>query len=158
MISIIFLIIIDILLTWLTAKYFILEGEREGYFWDYKIKSNSVDYINHHTTFVLQRSIFFIISFGIKLSITSNILCSILFCVGLFLIHPYYHCGMMYKVRNRLNDKIYLLGWKSNSSKTSEALTDKMSILTKYSSRLNSLKFGLILIITNILIYVFTTN
>lgn len=156
--TIIFLVLVDILLTWLTAKYFILEGEREGYFWDYKIKSNVVDYVNHHINFTLQRSIFFIVSFSIKLLLTSNILSTILFCIGLFLIYPYFHCGMMYKTRNKVNSKIYLLGWKSNSSKTSEALTDKMSLITKYSDRLISLKIGLLLILTNIIIYVFITN
>lgn len=96
--------------------YSCLEGFREGLYFHYKTGGNLIPVkLNEHIEFAVQRGIvLFIIGYS------SNWI----YAIGLALIFPFFHDGIYYLTRNKLNNTIYLKGFLDNPSNISTAVMD----------------------------------
>jgi len=96
---------IVILLLWIV--YSILEGIREGYYYDAAVRANK-QYPNIHWIYFLQRGIFlFVIGITMETAI---------FPLSLAFIFPYIHDGAYYAQRNDIDVKNYPKRFKADSS------------------------------------------
>lgn len=137
---------ICILLVLFAFAYFYLEGKREAYYWHYKIrnwldeKNKELDYNGEHKTFLAQRILVFILSCGVNYFVVNHY---ILFSLGLLLSFSFIHNGTYYYYRNKLDNNIYHLKFKANST-TSNAVME-----FDYETRLFMFIIGLFLITLN---------
>lgn len=131
-------------LTILWVAYALLEGNREGYFYGYSISYAPKK--NLHGLFTLQRSIV-LIFIGTCLFLSHYYLLrdlSILF--GLSLIFPFFHDGIYYITRHKINPLIYPEGWLSEST------TSTAKIELDLKSRIIFLVVGLGILTINIIL------
>lgn len=132
---------LSLLLVWIL--YSLFEGIREAYFWHYKATTKSLVKIELHPLFYMQRIIvFFILLMYIKFVW----LPFILYGLSLALIQPFFHNGMYYSLRNKI-DNTYPKGW-SDQSTTSTAVMTKF--LT-YRNRIILLVLGLTCLIFSLI-------
>lgn len=105
MIKLIFLII------WI--GYSLLEGRRDGYFYHYRNTTLDPKNENIHFIFFIQRAM---ILFFIFLFFDRNSLIEVIpFMIGLVLIFSFFHNGIYYSTRNKLDSTTYPHGWWSSS-------------------------------------------
>lgn len=121
--------------------YSILEGLREGFYWHFKsgrknsslLKPNylslKVD-IEIHPLFALQRGLMLLSTFGF-MYYTIGLAQGIISSLCLMLIFSFFHNGMYYLVRNKLNKSIYPLRWMDQSTES----TAKMTKIMTYKNR-----------------------
>jgi len=115
----------------INVVYWCIEGFREAYYYD-RLPNEDIYAINRlifkkqpkiKIQFVFQRACF--------LTINWLVICllklPILFFAGILLIQPYFHLGMYYRHRNKLNKELYTKGFYSNASTTSSAFLDVKS-------------------------------
>lgn len=129
-------VLYQVLILLLSISYFLLEGKREAMYYHFKNQITGTD-LKEHTLFTLQRSLFLISLLIVFLSQLTPIINSLLFIFSLSLIFPYFHDGMYYLTRNKLNTFIYKKRWKDNSTTS----TAKFEI--KYQLRLFMFLIGL---------------
>lgn len=96
---------IVILLVW--CVYCILEGMREGYYYDAAMRSDK-PYRNIHWIYFLQRGIFLFV-----VGITMD---TVIFPVSLAFIFPFIHDGSYYCQRNDIDVRFYPKRFKADSS------------------------------------------
>ena len=104
----------SIVILFLWVVYSILEGMREGYYYDAAVRANK-SYPNIHWIYFLQRGIFLFIV-GIYMN-------SIILPMSLIFIFSYIHDGAYYCQRNDIDVKTYPRRFKDHST-TSTAFFD----------------------------------
>lgn len=119
-----------------------LEGKREAQYFHYKWSlPNPTKIKDEHPYFTLQRGLYVI---------TSSLLCGFVFdwwigiltFISISLSFSFFHNGSYYLRRNQMNNEIYPLKWKDESTTT----TAKISL--NYKKRLILLIVGIIISIT----------
>lgn len=99
--------IISVILCWIYYSY--LEGRREAFYYD-ALTSSRARHPNLHLLFALQRMVVLVFC----LSITDY-----MYATGLVFIFPFFHDGVYYVERNKLNPNIYLKGfWDDSTTST----------------------------------------
>lgn len=127
-----------------------LEGKREAQYFHYKWSlPNPTKIKDEHVHFTLQRSLYVIISSLLGFLIF-NWWVGILTFISISLSFSFFHNGSYYLRRNQMNNKIYSLKWKDESTTT----TAKMSL--NYKKRLLLLIVGIIISITTDLLLTIT--
>lgn len=101
----------------------IYEGKREAFYFSCKIKTTQTFIINEHVMFTIQR--IFVVSMAILACHVDWLNC-ILILFSLALCFPFFHDGMYYITRHKL-DGIYVKGWFDQST-TSTANSDKLHL------------------------------
>jgi hypothetical protein len=96
---------IVILLVW--CVYSILEGMREGYYYDAAVRADR-QYPNIHWIYFVQR--------GILLFIVAITMDTLIFPISLAFIFPYIHYGYYYAQRNDLDVRNYPRRFKADST------------------------------------------
>jgi len=122
------MILIFINLIWIF--YSLLEGYREAFYWHYKNSNSNIikEELDIHIIFSTQRGIVLILIGLLLFNYFKWI--SILYVLSLMLIFSFFHNGMYYKFRNKLNGS-YKLGWKDQSTTS----TAKMTKIMTYRNR-----------------------
>lgn len=100
--------------------YFILEGVREAYFWHHSANSNKQTKYNLHGIFTIQRILLFVLINIICLSLGKIL---ILFDIALILSQPFFHNGMYYLIRNKIDKNVYNKKWLDQSVNSTAVLT-----------------------------------
>ena len=137
--------IIYTLIFW--VMYSTLEGLREAFYWHYKGIASSTDGVDLHPIFTLQRGILlFTLMFFMWVTLSSTV--GVLIFLANALLFSFFHNGMMYLFRNKLDSKVYPKKWFDQST-TSTAKTTKF--MTPVSRTIQAI-LGLGIYIT-ILIY-----
>lgn len=127
-----------------------LEGKREAQYFHYKWSlPNPTKIKDEHVHFTLQRSLYVIISSLLGFLIF-NWWVGILTFISISLSFSFFHNGSYYLRRNQMNNKIYSLKWKDESTTT----TAKISL--NYKKRLLLLIVGIIISITTDLLLTIT--
>ncbi len=106
-----------------------IEGLREGFYWHFKTNTNKDYQFEIHPVFAIQRGIVLIL-IGCLL-IPSLGWYSIISVLSMMLIFSFFHNGTYYKTRNKLDKRIYLLGWRDQSTTS----TAKMTKIMTYRNR-----------------------
>lgn len=96
---------IVILLVW--CVYCIMEGMREGYYYDATMRADRL-YSNIHWIYFLQRGIFLFV-----IGITMN---TVIFPISLVFIFPFIHDGSYYAQRNDIDVRFYPKRFKADST------------------------------------------
>ena len=99
---------IALLVFWIA--YALLEGRREAYYFHYANRSGKSMQHELHPLFFLQRMLVSLIIF-IILPLKKAIVMLLVFA----LVFSWFHNGMYYFTRNRLDEKVYKKGWTDNS-------------------------------------------
>jgi hypothetical protein len=121
------------------ALYSLLEGFRESYYWYYKANSKSIDNrFEIHPVFSFQRVLVLILISYITYGVLGWWF--LLSTISLMLIFSYLHNGFYYLNRNILDDRIYKLGWKDQSTTS----TAKMTKIMTYRNRTIMFMIGVI--------------
>lgn len=131
---------IIIFLSWIW--YSIMEGRREGYYYHSAVVSGDSSKFNLHSIFQLQRTIVFficVLSFA-------NIFISIAIGLSMISCFSFFHNGMYYTTRNKLNKEIYKLKWKDDSSSSTAVFE------IQYGERLLMFIIGIIIFIVTIIL------
>lgn len=127
-----------------------LEGKREAQYFHYKWSlPNPTKIKDEHVHFTLQRSLYVIISSLLGFLIF-NWWVGILTFISISLSFSFFHNGSYYLRRNQMNNKIYSLKWRDESTTT----TAKISL--NYKKRLLLLIVGIIISITTDLLLTIT--
>ena len=114
-----FLIIANII--WIL--YACIDGFKDGYYWFFKSSSRRANEFEIHPIFAAQRGIvLLLICFSLLFLVSPISAC--LNILSNALIFSFFHNGIYYMTRNKLDSKVYPLGWKSQST-TSAAKTTK---------------------------------
>lgn len=119
--------------------YSLLEGFREGFFWEYRNNSTKQYKFEIHPIFSLQRGIVLIIIGLLLFNSISWI--SIINIIGMMLIFSFFHNGTYYYTRNKLDNNIYKLKWRDQSTTS----TAKMTKIMTYRNRLVFMLIGILL-------------
>ncbi len=105
--------------------YSVLEGFREGFYWHFKNTSKSKNDYEIHPIFASQRGII-LIMIGLILFCKIGWI-ALLNVLGMALIFSFFHNGTYYHTRNRLDDRIYPMKWRSQSTTSTAKLTKIMT-------------------------------
>jgi len=127
--------------------YALIEGFREGYYWFFKSTSKRADEFEIHPIFAAQRGIVLLLICSVLLFLVSPINA----CLNLLsnaLIFSFFHNGIYYITRNKLDSKVYPLGWKAEST-TSTAKTTKFF---NYRNRTICAIIGIVLTVVGIIL------
>jgi hypothetical protein len=119
--------------------YSMLEGFREGFYWNYRANSIIEDDFEIHPIFSAQRGIVLILIGLLLFKLISWI--SIVNVIGMMLIFSFFHNGTYYCTRNRLDNNIYKLRWKDQSTTS----TAKMTKIMTYRNRLIFMIVGVLI-------------
>lgn len=119
--------------------YSITEGFREGYYWYFKVNSRISNDYEIHPIFSFQRGLVLIFIGLILFSFVKWY--SILCVISMMLTFSFFHNGMYYRTRNKLDDKIYKLKWKDQSTTS----TSKMTNIMTYTNRTVFMIIGILL-------------
>lgn len=123
----------------LWVLFSILEGRREAFYFSYKMKASITLQkglkTDEHVMFTIQRALVFALA---ATACYSNLLNTSLILFSLMLSFPFFHDGMYYFTRNRL-DGIYSKKWFDQST-TSTAKSDKFNFFNPIS---RTILFGL---------------
>lgn len=138
--------IIFINILWIV--YSLLEGFREGYYWYNRNNSPKKDNIEIHPYFAIQRGLV-MVSLSIISYTQYNLIVSLVVLFSLMLIFSFFHNGIYYLTRNKLDNNIYKDKWKSQSTTSTAKLTKLMT----YRNRLFMMIIGFILQISIIMLY-----
>src|ERR1035437_252187 len=101
-----FLIIANII--WIF--YACIDGFKDGYFWFFKSTSSMANKFEIHPIFAAQRGIVLLVMCSSLLFLVSP-LNSCLNMLSNALIFSFFHNGVYYVTRNKLDAKVYPLGW-----------------------------------------------
>lgn len=112
--------LLGILILWIA--YSLFEGFREAYYFSVKSKNGAHKNVDEHWFFASQRFAVVLIS-SIGFFASGLGWHSLLLSFGLCCVFPFFHDGMYYKTRNKL-DGIYTKTWLDHSA-TSTAKTEK---------------------------------
>lgn len=114
--------ILEIILTicWIISA--LVEGKRDANFYHNKMTSTNPDKQNIHWLFTVERFIIWALIIKIY-SLHESILSTGIFSLSLVLIFSFFHNGMYYKIRHKLDNNVYSKGWWSSST-TSEAFIE----------------------------------
>lgn len=115
--------ITTIVLLFICILYAALEGEREAWYYHLKVRCNQFatkDIPNEHSTFTLQRLMFWIFASYLAHYLMNSPLIGAVSLIFVFSSFPFFHDGTYYLERNRLDPNEYKKGWFDNS-KTSTA-------------------------------------
>ena len=105
--------------------YSILEGFREGFYWYFKGKSKSKNNFEIHPIFASQRGLVLVL-IGVLLFMNIGWL-SLINVLGMALVFSFFHNGTYYHTRNRLDENVYPLGWKAQSTTSTAKMTKIMT-------------------------------
>jgi hypothetical protein len=89
----------------LLCVYAALEGKREAFYWHFKGIKEAEDL---HATFLLQRFIVWLITLLLSWKLALSFACAF----------PFWHLGVMYHYRRKLNGAVYKHGFFSDNSNT----------------------------------------
>jgi hypothetical protein len=89
----------------LLCVYAALEGKREAFYWHFKGIKEAEDL---HPTFLLQRFIVWLPTLLLSWQLSLAVACAF----------PFWHLGVMYHYRRRLNSAVYKHGFFSENSNT----------------------------------------
>lgn len=126
--------------------YSILEGLREGFYWNFKSNSKIDNKFEIHPIFSIQRGIVLVL-IGLLLFNTIGWY-SILSVVSMMLVFSFFHNGTYYITRNKLDNNLYKLGWRDQSTTS----TAKMTKIMTYRNRTIFMIVG---ILAEVFIYLF---
>jgi hypothetical protein len=126
--------------------YSVIDGMKDGFYWHFKSNSRRDSNFEIHPIFALQRGLVLLI-IGLLLSYSIG-LYSIICILSMMLIFSFFHNGTYYYTRNKLDNKIYPLRWKDESTTSTAKLTKIMT----YKNRSILMFFGLLL---EVFIYIF---
>lgn len=98
--------IINLVLSIVWSAYMILEGYREAYYWSAVVKCSTCNFANIHKQFLIQRAIVYIAFCYISKEW--------LMMLSIFIISPFFHNGMYYTIRNKI-DHCYPKRWLDQS-------------------------------------------
>lgn len=137
------MIIITIALFFTWMLFPVVDGLTEAYLWDLNSRDEMPKKINKmiHKAFFLSRALVWVAYSIIFFLVSNNVGVSILFCLAMGLCFPFLHLGTMYQVRNELNPRIYIEGFMSDPSNTSQS-----QINLTWNTRLIMALFSLCLI------------
>ncbi len=127
--------------------YALIEGFREGFYWHFKNTSKNKCEFEIHPIFSAQRGIVLLILMVLIL-VLFNPLLAILNLVSNMLIFSYFHNGAMYITRNKLDEFVYPLGWRDQSTTS----TAKMTSIFTYRNRTICAIVGIVITIISILL------
>lgn len=97
-----------------------IEGVREAWYFDLKMRATRKPVKNEHILFTAQRLIVFA-----ALAYSDGLITSIPMFFSYWLIFPFFHDGMYHMVRNNIDNNIYPDRWVSDPDpKSSNALLD----------------------------------
>lgn len=129
--------------------YSLVEGLREGFYWHFKSNSKREFKFEIHPIFAFQRSL---VLLTIALILAHTIGFYSLICVAaLMLVFSFFHNGSYYYTRNKLDNNVYQLRWKDQSTTS----TAKMTKIMTYRNRTLFMLIGLV---TEVFIYIFLIN
>ena len=126
--------------------YSMLEGLREGFYWHFKSTSKRDCKFEIHPIFALQRGLDLLIIGGL-LYYTIGIY-SLTSIIDMALIFSFFHNGTYYYTRNKLDNNLYQLKWKDQSTTSTAKLTKIMT----YRNRTIFMVLGVLL---EVFIYIF---
>jgi hypothetical protein len=126
--------------------YSMLEGLREGFYWHFKSTSKRDCKFEIHPIFALQRGLVLLIIGGL-LYYTIGIY-SLTSIIDMALIFSFFHNGTYYYTRNKLDNNLYQLKWKDQSTTSTAKLTKIMT----YRNRTIFMVLGVLL---EVFIYIF---
>lgn len=125
-----FLIPTILLLTWI--GYALIEGIQEGYFYDYRNIASPTKKQNLHWMPFLERGIVIVLIGFLNYTQEDTLFPMLkngIFIFSLMLIFSFFHNGIYYLTRNKLDKNIYPKKWFENSA-TSEA-TIELSFISR---------------------------
>lgn len=119
------MLILLVYLLWISFS--IYEGKREAFYFSYKMKASlqlqQTFKLDEHAMFTVTRSF---VAALVLIASYNGILDCIIILLSLGLCFPFFHDGMYYVTRHKL-DNIYKKGWFDQST-TSTAKTDKLKL------------------------------
>lgn len=124
-------------LTWIL--YSMLEGMREGFYWHFKSNTTKDCQLEIHPIFSLQRGIVLILIVCILFASIGWY--SIISVLSMMLIFSFFHNGTYYTTRNKLDKRIYLLGWRDQS----DTSTARMTKIMTYRNRTILMILGIVI-------------
>ena len=127
--------------------YSMLEGLREGFYWHFKANTKRDCEFEIHPIFSMQRGIVLVLM-GLLL-FTSIGWYSIPTVLSMMLMFSFFHNGTYYVTRNKLDERVYQLGWTSQS-------TTSTAKLTKLMNYRNRTIFMIVGILAEVFMYLFT--
>lgn len=110
------LLFILVFIIWII--YNSIEGFREAHYYNVATKLDLVEEL--HPIFLVQRFLVFILINVILIYLDWKLL---IYDLALILIQPFFHNGMYYFIRNKLNNKIYPKKWLDQSNTSTAFLT-----------------------------------
>lgn len=111
------------LVSWIV--YALFEGYREAYYWHERVTSPNKTDKDLHRIFALQRgTVILLICYGLLWPIGPW---AILSFIGLSCVFSFFHNGMQYLTRNKLNPYIYKKRWWDQSTTSTAKLTKFMT-------------------------------
>ena len=140
--------ILSILISLLWIFYALFEGFREGYYWYNRNNSIKKDNLEIHPYFAIQRGI--VISLSVLPLIEINLFMSFIYGISLMFTFSYFHNGMYYLTRNNLDNKLYQLKWKDQSTTSTAKLTKIMT----YNNRLIFMIIGVVIQMVSIYYFI----
>ena len=108
------ILMFKLLILALFILYSVIEGIREGLYYDLKYKTTKGD-LGEHTLFTVQRCVFVLFMFSLSFLINSNPIYTLIETFFIILMFPYFHDGAYYMTRNNANSDIYKKRWRDNS-------------------------------------------
>lgn len=105
--------------------YACIDGFKDGFYWHFKNTSLKNYKFEIHPIFSLQRGIV-LLAIGTSLYYTIGIY-SLLSTLSMILMFSFFHNGMYYYIRNKLDSNIYKLKWKDQSITSTAKLTKIMT-------------------------------
>lgn len=117
-----------------------MEGRREAYYYHSAVKTGDSTKFNLHSIFQIQRAI---VLFIFILSCI-NVFISIAIAIAMISCFSFFHNGKYYSTRNELDNSVYPLKWKDDST-SSTAMFE-----IEYKERLFMLVIGVLIFILTI--------
>lgn len=122
--------------------YSVMEGRREAYYYYSAVKTGDSTRFNLHAIFHLQRAL---VLFVCIIS-CANVFISVAFAVAMISCFSYLHNGKYYATRNKLDNSIYPLKWKDDSSSSTAVFE------IQYKERLFMFIIGLFIFLVTIIV------
>ncbi len=103
--------------------YAMIEGFREGFYWFFKGNSRKKSEFEIHPIFAAQRGMVLAL-LALNVFLLTDITSSLINVLSNALLFSFFHNGVYYLTRNKLDSNIYQLGWRDQSTTSTAKMTN----------------------------------
>lgn len=102
--------------------YALIEGFREGFYWFFKVNSKKKTEFEIHPIFAAQRGMV-ILLLATNVLLLTDLNSALINILSNALLFSFFHNGIYYTTRNKLDPNIYKLGWREQSTTSTAKMT-----------------------------------